>query len=169
MGITDVCNGLNVHWHKLTLTVLRGYLGLYCLITNRLSILCIFFSFDYKYQGIITGRYTSCVASRGAAGVFCHHWPLTAGVSRVARAPALIPLCARLRTAVPETERLNFAKRAPWARVVLRGGGSGGEGVGAIYLAVLQMRRSHVANRHRVKKQALIQRFIERDLTDGWI
>lgn len=123
LGGGDVFNGLNVHWHKLTLTALRGYLGLYCLITNRLSILRIFFSFDYKYRGIITGRYTSCVASRGAAGVFCHHWPLTAGVSRVARAPALIPLCARLRTAVPETERLNFAKRALRARAVLRGRG----------------------------------------------
>lgn len=121
-------NGLNVHWHKLTLTALRGYLGLYCLITNRLSILRIFFNFDYKYRGIITGRCTSRVASRGPAGVFCHHWPLTAGVSRVARAPALIPLCARLRTAVPETEGLNFAKRALRARAVLRGGGTGAEG-----------------------------------------
>lgn len=134
-GGVDVFNRLNVHWHKLTLTALRGYLGLYCLITNRLSILRVFFSFDYKYRGIITGRYTSCVASRGAAGVFCHHWPLTAGVSRVARAPALIPLCARLRTAVPETERLNFAKRALRARAVLGGGGAGGEGGGRCHIS----------------------------------
>lgn len=101
--------------YDLTFNAIREYLettGLYCLHTNRISILSIFPSFDYKCRGTITARYTSCVASRGAVGVYCHHWPLTAGVSRVARAPALISLCARLRTAVPETERLNFANCA---------------------------------------------------------
>ena len=73
------------------------------IIINCLSILSIFHSFDNKYHGIINGRQSSCVASRSSVGVYCHHWPLTAGVSRAARAPALIPLSARLRTAVPET------------------------------------------------------------------
>lgn len=84
----------------------------------------------------MSGRCTSCVASSGAVGVYCHRCPLTAGVSRVARAPALIPLCARLRTAVPETEGLNFANERCGP-----GGGSGVEVVGrgdAINLQVLQ-------------------------------
>lgn len=45
----------------------------------------------------------SCVAGSGAVGVLCH-WPLTAWVSRAARAPTLIPLCALLRTAALVTE-----------------------------------------------------------------
>lgn len=45
----------------------------------------------------------SCVAGRGAVGVLCH-WPLTAWVSRAARAPTLIPLCSLLRTAALVTE-----------------------------------------------------------------
>lgn len=88
----------------------RAPLDIFGLAANRPSILSFFSSVsDNKYRGIIRGRCTSCVASRGAVGVYCHRCPLTAGVSRVARAPALIPLCARLRTAVPETEGLNFA------------------------------------------------------------
>lgn len=73
----------------------------------------------------MSDRGTPCVASRGAAGVYCQPCPLTAGVSRVARAPALIPLCARLRTAVPETEVLNFANKScrPYGGLVSELGG----------------------------------------------
>lgn len=100
-----------------------------------------FASFDYKCHGTINARHSSCVASRNAVGVYCHHWPLTSVDSRVARAPASIPLCAQLRTAVLETER-------DWtlatALLTLRVSES------ATYLHFI--RYGHVANQqHRVK------------------
>lgn len=117
--------------------------GLYCIYNDCRSVLSIFPGYDHKCLGVINARQSSCVASRSAVGVYCHHWALTARVWRLARAPALIPLSGRLRTAVLEARETELCQ--------LHRGLSVSTSVGYTFKSG-KIRHGHVDNRqHRVK------------------
>lgn len=83
-------------------------------------------TFNYKCQSTRYARQSSCVASRISVGVYCYNRPLTDGVSRVARAPALIPIVRAIAHSCARDWTFSTIR---WSFLVFKSSISGGKDI----------------------------------------